>query len=291
MELFYDERDDKFHEARGSQILYWLDDLGGKPLTEARADDEGFLFAGARPMADYRRLVAATSLLRDRPEEREPLMTLDSVLDALLAASVQVPTPKTWRLRVDEALPQDLTFPLFVRTALSSWKVGGRISRVRSPAELESEAAELRRAFGWDALVLARAWHDFAEAGQSVYGPVVQEVRVWIVDRLPFAWSFHYMNVVREPRGFPPSEDDLRAIAEMAGEVGRAFRSRLVAADFARQKNGEWIFIEAGPGSCAGTAHEGVFKAVASRLRGEDLLFPSDTVGGVFAREHRLTNG
>lgn len=291
MELFYDERDDKFHEARGSQILYWLDDLGAKPLTEAGADDEGFLFAGARAMADYRRLVAGTSLVRDRPEQREPLMTLDTVLEALLAASVQVQTPKTWRLKVDEPLPGDLTFPLFVRTALSSWKVGGRISRVRSPAELESEAAELRRAFGWDALILARAWHDLAEAGQSVYGPVVQEVRVWIVDRLPFAWSFHYLNVVPEPRGFPPSGDDLRVIAEMAGEVGRAFRSRLVAADFAKQKNGEWIFIEAGPGSCAGTAHEGVFKAVASRLRGEDLLFPSDAVGGVFAREHRLTNG
>lgn len=60
------------------------------------------------------------------------------------------------------------------------------------------------------------------------------------------------------------------------------FRSRLVAADFARQKNGEWIFIEAGPGSCAGTAHESVFKAVASRLRGEGFPFRSDAVGGVF---------
>src|SRR5262249_32081091 len=254
MELYYDERDDKFHEARGSQILYWLDDLGAKPLTEARPDDEGLLFAGARPMADYRQLVAGKPFLRDRPEDRGPLMELDSVLDGLSAASVPVPTPKTWRLPLDGPLPKDLTFPLFVRTALSSWKFGGRISRVRSLAELESESAELRRAFGWDAVILARAWHEFAEAGQSVYGPVVQEVRVWIVDQLPFAWSFHYLNVVREPRGFPPSGDDLRAVAEMAADVGRAFRSRLLAADFARQKNGEWIFIEAGPGSFAGTA-------------------------------------
>src|SRR5262245_29566302 len=124
MELYYDERDDKFHEARGSQILYWLDDLGAKPLTEARPDDDGFLFAGARPMADYRRLLAGWPILRDRPEEREPLLTLDSVLDALSAAAVQVPTPKTWRLPLDAPLPEDLTFPLFVRTALSSWKVG-----------------------------------------------------------------------------------------------------------------------------------------------------------------------
>jgi ATP-grasp domain, R2K clade family 3 len=128
-------------------------------------------------------------------------------------------------------------------------------------------------------------------AGDHGYGPVAQEVRVWIVDQIPFAWSFHYLNVVREPRGFPPSHDDLGAVAEMAGKVGRAFRSRLVAADFARQKNGEWIFIEAGPGSCAGTAHESVFKAVASQLRGEEVLFCSDAVGGVFGSEHRLTIG
>src|SRR5437016_1384318 len=98
MQLFYDERDDKYHEARGSQILYWLDDLGAKPLTEARASDHGFLFAGARPIDDYRRLVEQLPLLRDRPEERYPLLRLDAVLDALAAASVQVPTPRTWRL-------------------------------------------------------------------------------------------------------------------------------------------------------------------------------------------------
>jgi hypothetical protein len=284
MQLFYDERDDKSHEARGSQILYWLDDLGARPLTEARAGDSGFLFAGARSMADYRSLVDGLPLLRDRPDQREPLLRLDSVLDALSAAAVTVPTPKTWRLALDAVLPEDLTFPLFVRTALSSWKVGGRISRVRSLAELESEAAELRRAFGWDVLILARAWHDLAEAGHSVYGPVPQEVRVWIVDQVPFAWSFHYLNVVSAPRGFPPSDADLRTIAGMAREVGRAFHSRLVAADFARQKSGDWLFIEAGPGSCAGTAHETVFKAVASRLGGVDLPPRSDAVGGVFAR-------
>jgi hypothetical protein len=289
MHLFYDERDDRFHEARGSQILYWLDDLGGKPLTEARPDEEGFLFAVARSMADYRALVNGLPLVRDRPDEREPLLALDSMLDALAAASVRVPTPRTWRLPLDAPLPQDLTFPLFVRTALSSWKVGGHVSRVGSPAELEGEAAELRRALGWNALILARAWHEFAEAGRSVYGPVPHEVRVWIVDQIPFAWSFHYLNVVSAPRGFPPSGSDLRAVEELAREVGRAFRSRLVAADFAREKSGAWTFLEAGPGSCAGTAHEAVFKAVASRLRGEELPFRSDAVGGVFAGEHRLT--
>ena len=131
-------------------------------------------------------------------------------------------------------------------------------------------------------LILARAWHELAEAGQSVYGPVPQEVRVWIVDHAPFAWSFHYLNVVSAPCGFPPSDADLQILAGMAREVGSTFPSRLVAADFARQKSGEWIFIEAGPGSCAGTAHEAVFKAVASRLRGEELPLRSDAVGGGF---------
>jgi hypothetical protein len=98
VQLFYDDRDDPFHEAAGSQILYWLDDLGAKPLTEARPDDCGFVFAGARPIEDYRSLVDKLPLLRDRPAEREPLLRLDSVLDSLSTAKAKVPTPKTWRL-------------------------------------------------------------------------------------------------------------------------------------------------------------------------------------------------
>lgn len=105
MDLFYDERDDAAHEARGSQVLYWLDDLGAKPLREAKAGDQGFLFAGARPMDDYRRLVDRRPFLRDRPEERGPLLRLNSVLNALAASGVDVPTPRTWQLPLDVALP------------------------------------------------------------------------------------------------------------------------------------------------------------------------------------------
>ncbi len=280
MELFYDSRDDAYYEKRGLQTLYWLDDLGAKPLDEARPPDEGFLFAGARPLADYRHLVAGLPLVRDRPGEREPLLRLDTVLDTLASANVCVPAPRTWRLPLDAPLPEDLTFPLFVRTAESSWKLGGSISRVKNAAELEAEAAALRRALGWDALVLAREWLQLAPAGQGRYGPVPQEVRVWIVDGVPCAWSFHYLNVVKRPTGFPPAGDDLLVLADFAARVGSAFRSRLVVADFARLRDGAWYFIEAGPGSCAGTEHEAVFKAVAGRLRGEKRKLDADDVGG-----------
>jgi hypothetical protein len=281
MELFYDERDDAAHEARGSRILYWLDDLGAKPLTEAKAGDQGFVFAGARPIEDYQRLVGRHPSLRDRPEERAPLLRLDSVLDALAAAGVQVPTPRTWRLPLDVALPRDLTYPLFLRTAHSSLKLGGRVSRVKNRAELETEAAELRRALGWDALILAREWHDFAQAGRGVYGPVPQEIRVWVVDGRPIAWSFHYLNLLPAPKGFPPTAEDLQALSEMAGRIAAAFRSRCIVADCAREARGGWLFIEAGPGSCAGTAHEAVFKTVAGRLRGENSTVRSDALGGM----------
>jgi hypothetical protein len=282
MELFYDERDDPAHEARGSQILYWLDDLGAKPLREAQRDDAGFVFTGARPIEDYQQLIAGRPLLRDRPEERAPLLRLDSVLDALASTEADVPTPRTWRLPVDVPLPADLTFPLFVRTAHSSWKLGGRVSRVRSRAELEAEAAELRRALGWDALILARAWHEFTQAGAGIYGSIPQEVRVWVVDGRPYAWSFHYLNMLASPKGFPPSSGDLRQLAALAGRVGAAFGSRCVVADFAREVGGSWVFIEAGPGSCAGTSHEDVFKAVVAKLRGESRLVRPDAVGGIF---------
>src|SRR5262249_36266258 len=141
MELFYDPRDNHYYEKRGLHTLYWLDDLGAKPLDEAEPQSEGFLFAGARSMNDYCSLVARFPLIRDRPAERAPLLRLDTVLDALADADVRVPTPKTWRLPLDAALPHDLTFPLFLRTATTSWKLGGKIARVANEAELEAEAA------------------------------------------------------------------------------------------------------------------------------------------------------
>jgi hypothetical protein len=280
MELVYDSRDDPLHERIGSQILYWLDDLGAIPLNEAARDAEAFLFAGARPIADYRRLVADRPNVRDRPGEREPLLRLDTVLQRVAAAGVRVPTARTWVLPLDAPLPGDLDFPLFVRTAESSWKKGGHISRVGTAADLEAEAAVLRRALGWDATILAREWLDLAPAGEGRYGPLPQEVRTWVVDGVPCAWSFHYLNVVTRPRGFPPSHADLAALRQMAGEVATAFQSRLVVADFARGVDGRWWFIEAGPGSCAGTSHERAFKAVALRLRGETASFEGDQVGG-----------
>jgi hypothetical protein len=122
MELLYDVRDDAHHERIGSQILYWLDDLGARPLDEVPLDVEGFLFAGARPIEDYRRLVGKRPEVRDRPEEREPLLRLDTVLETLDRGGCRVPTPRTWIMPLDAPPPNDLTFPLFVRTAVSSWK-------------------------------------------------------------------------------------------------------------------------------------------------------------------------
>src|SRR5262249_54854353 len=159
-------------------------------------------------------------------------------------------------------------------------KLGGRISRVTNPAELEEEATALRRVFGWDAVVCAREWLELAVAGEAMFGPVPQEVRIWIVDGLPIAWSFHYLNVVPKPRGVPPKADDIDFLARLAGRVGSAFRSRCVVADFAKRVKGGWSFLEAGPGSCAGTAHEAVFKAVAARLQGIERTLAADEVGG-----------
>jgi hypothetical protein len=281
IQLLYDPRDDAYHERLGSKILYWLDDLDAVPLDEADPSVAGFLFAGARPIEDYRNLVARLPLVRDRPVEREPLLRLDTVLQALERAGIGVPKPRTWVLPLDAPPPDDLVFPLFVRTAESSWKKGGQISRVRSVKELEDEAAVLRRALGWDAVVLAREWLKLAPAGESHYGPVPQEVRTWVVDSAPVAWSFHYLHIVPRPAGFPPSVGDLAALRGLAGEVASAFRSRLVVADFARGADGGWWFIEAGPGSCAGTGHEGVFKAVARRLCGEQAELETDPVGGL----------
>ena len=179
-------------------------------------------------------------------------------------------------------MPRDLAYPLFVRTARSSWKLGGQISKVRNMHELVAEMEALRRAIQWDAVILAREWVELAPAGSGAYGRIPQEVRVWIVDGAPLAWSFHYLHVLPTPAGFPLKARDLDAIRGMAADVAGAFRSRGVVADFARQRGGGWIFIEAGPVSAAGTGHERVFRAVATKLLGGRPDPVSDAVGGLF---------
>jgi len=277
--LFYDARDLSLRR-HGDHRFEWLQQLGAQPLQEAPDGASGFLFAAARSIEDYRALVQRHPRLRDRAEERLPLLRLDSVLAALKSAGVELHSPRTWTLGLDESLPTDVRYPLFVRTAESSWKLGGRISRVCNDRELLEESEALRRAIRWDAPILAREWLDPAEAGSGMYGPIPQEIRTWTVDGRPVAWSFHYLQVLPHPHGFPPSSEDLERLRSLASHVGKAFSSRLVVADFARHVDRSWYFIEAGPGSCAGTAHEGAFEAVAAVLLGQEPCFRGDDWGG-----------
>ena len=48
------------------------------------------------------------------------------------------------------------------------------------------------------------------------------------------------------------------------------------------KSNKDVALVEAGPGSAAGTAHEGVFKYVARRLRGDQPPPVCDAVGASF---------
>lgn len=282
MNLFYDDRDDSVHQRLGSRILYWLDDLGGIPIGESESDDEGFVFSVAGSISDYEELVANRPNIRDRASQRLPLASLESVLDHLISASVEVPMSRTWRLAWNEELPEDITYPLFVRASSGSLKLGGSISRVRNASELLLEAAELRRLLGWSALIIAREWKECVPAGTSTYGTLPQEIRVWIVDGKPFAWSFLHLKAIPKPTGFPPSTSDLHELAELAERVSIAFDSRCLVVDFARELERGWTFVDAGSGSSAGEDHEGVFKAVASKLKGKKFPFHNDSVGGVF---------
>lgn len=85
---------------------------------------------------------------------------------------------------------------------------------------------------------------------------------------------------VLEPRGFPPQANDLALLSNNATQVGSAFSSRLIAADFVRDRSGKWHFLEAGPGAVAGTAHEAVFKYVGDIVQGGKPSLHGDAVGG-----------
>ena len=280
MKLLYDKHDLPHAAKLRDERYKWLLELGADELSESPLDDEGFLFAYQHGEERYRRLVGQRPNVFDRPEQRQELVRLDDVLNRLIETGIEIPMPVTWRIDVDDEPPADLVFPLFVRTPKSSWKRGGTQAKVNNLKELNDEAELLRRAFGWDTPILARLWIDVAVAGKFMFGDAPQEVRVWIVNRQPIAWSFHYLHVVPKPKGFPPSADDLRILAGYSGKIGSVFDSRLIAADFVRDRQGKWWFLEAGPGSAAGTAHEAVFKYVAEQLRGGTATCDSDDVGG-----------
>lgn len=280
LKLLYDKNDLPHAKKLRDERFTWLLDLGATELSETPLGDEGFLFAYQHGDEHYQRLVADRPHVFDRPEHRQELVHLETVLERLDVCGVNVPRPKTWVIGVDDDLPEDMVFPLFVRTSTSSWKRGGTQSKVKSIRELNEEMELLRRAFGWNTPILARRWINVAVAGKFMFGDAPQEVRVWIVDQRPVAWSFHYLHVVPSPKGFPPSADDLSLLTELADKVGSAFQSRLAVADFVRDRWGKWWFLEAGPGSAAGTAHEALFKFVAELLRGGNGSLKNDAVGG-----------
>jgi hypothetical protein len=96
------------------------------------------------------------------------------------------------------------------------------------------------------------------------------------------AWSIHYSHAVPAPKGFPPADSNLSLLADLAGKIAPAFRSRLIVANFIRDRRRGWHFLEAGSGAVVGTGHEGVFKYVAERIRGELTRLVPDAVGDTF---------
>ena len=282
MKLVYDSGDLANAKKLKDDRFEWLQELGAVELAELRSGDCGFLFSYEHGTEHLEKQIGRFPGIHDRPTERSELVNLNDVLRKLRDADIEIPTPKTWVIGIDDEVPSDLTFPLFVRTPKSSWKRGGEQGKARNLKELSDETELLRRAFGWDTPIIAREWLDIAPAGPWMFGDAPQEIRTWVIDGQPAAWSFHYLHAVESPAGFPPSDADLRQLEKMAAMVARPFQSRLIAADFVRDKKGDWHFMEAGPGAVAGTAHERVFKYVARTIVGEVDVLKADDVGGVF---------
>ena len=133
--LLYDRNDLPIAQRLRDARLGWLQELGAAELSAVPNDASGFLFGYQHGAEQYRASVGHRPNIADRPEHREELVRLDHVLQALERARVVLPTPQTWVLGVDEPLPEDIEFPLFVRTPTSSWKRGGGQGKVRNPAE------------------------------------------------------------------------------------------------------------------------------------------------------------
>lgn len=280
MQLIYVEEDQKFLEACGSKQLFWLDDLGAIPYRETNPETKGYLFSSARLIEDYEKLVSPRPGIMDRPATRIILGDIWKTLEVINSAKTTIETPKTWKIGLEESLPEEVSFPLFVRTIERSWKMGGGNSKVENRQQFENEASDLRYAYGWDSEIVAREWLDLAIAGKGMYGSVPQEVRVWCIRGVAEFWSFHFMHEIDDPTGFPISDADKDLLRSQANELAKLFDSRFMVCDFAKLTSGDWAFIEAATASNAGTSHESVFKAAASSLIDQPFDLVEDKFGG-----------
>ena len=166
--------------------------------------DEGFLFAYQHGDEHYRNLVCNRPKVFDRPEQRRELICLDEILQRLDDRGIsRFQRPKRGLSASTKPLPPTWNFRFLFCTPKSSWKRGGTQSKVQNLKQLIDEAELLRRSFGWNTPILARQWINVAVAGKFMFGDAPQEIRVWLVDQRPIAWSFHYLHVVPTPKGFP----------------------------------------------------------------------------------------
>ena len=189
LKLVYDRYDLPNAKKLGDNRLSWLQELGATELFDCRPDDRGFLFSYEQGEEHLGRQVGNRPGIHDQPGERKDLVRLDDILRNLEVHGVEVPTPRTWTLRIDDLPPSNLEFPFFVRTPKSSWKRGGQQAKVNNLRQLNDETELLRRAFGWDTPIIVRQWLDLAVAGRWMFGDAPQEVRVWVVNSEPVAWS------------------------------------------------------------------------------------------------------
>lgn len=280
MQLLFHTSDLETAVKLGDKRLQWLREIGAAELSQSTCKERGFLFCYDRGENTYRDRIANHPLVMERPESIGELLSLDKVLSHLQQKSIAIQTPQTWVVNLDEPLPKDLSYPVFVRTAKSSWKRGGRQSRVENEQQLIEEMELLRQAFDWDATILIRQWLDLAIVGEWRYGEVPREIRVWVVDGVPVAWSFHYLGAVTNPKGLSLGDADRQLLRREAKKIASPFSARLLAIDFVQTKQNDWFFLELAPGAMAGTAHESVFKFVAKSLRGDSTICPSNDVGG-----------
>lgn len=191
---------------------------------------------------------------------------------------------------------------VFFRTYLGTRKINPGLNRAESREELVSLARDLvvslrvrEPILGLavrEVLPIAYLWDD----GRRVC--VNREFRVFLVDGEPAFLALG--RPVHELRGRVPDawlarvaglEPGTRErLLELARRVGKAFRARLVAADFAVLESGEPVLIETNEGYCSGWTHPAacvaVFGQLLRRLAGLPPLSPDEAAA--LAREAGL---
>jgi len=269
MQLLYDPRDDAYHERLGSQILYWLDDLGRRRSMRQTPKPK----VTSSPAPDHPGLPSACgdrSHIRDRPRSVSRCSGWTACCGPWTkpASASRRPAPGRCRGR-------PVAGRLIFRCSCGRRSRRGKRAVSSRKFPRPGSWRPRRPNCGGPLAGTRSSWPRVVGPGPSGRGalwPRPPRSSHLVVDGVPSAWSSLHASRIA-PKGFPPSPATLATLTRSGGGSGVGIRSRLVVATSARGPTA--------PGGSSrrarqlpGTGHEAVSRRQRAAVGEEPISWP-----------------